>query len=166
MKKFLVVTSILVLPVVGLFYGSSWASPSDTFSSDSIDSLGRSESEMRQIHGEPLSTIISDIKNPHWPDVVDKKVEYRYEDISFLFYRPSQTPGTVILMKIEVSDPELKFSGLGVGTVRKEVQALLGCGTPWENDLVFEDADGFDSVNIRFDSKEKVTRFIFIPYSD
>jgi hypothetical protein len=166
MKKFLAVACMLSLMAITLLDDPSWASPAGTFSSDSIDRLGRSESEMRQIHGEPLSTIISDIRNPHWPDVIDKTVEYRYEDLSFLFYRPSQTPGMVILMKIEASDPEMEFDGLGIGSSKKEVQVLLGCGTPWEDDLVFEDADGFESVNIRFDNKDKITRFIFIPYSD
>ncbi|HDQ92634.1 MAG TPA: hypothetical protein ENN89_00770 [Synergistetes bacterium] len=166
MKKILAMAFLITLPTVMFFCGFSWASSADTFSSESLDKLGRSESEMRHIHGEPLSTIISDIRNPHWPDVIDKTVEYSYEYLSFLFYRPSQTPGTTILMRIDVTDPEMVFSGLRIGSTKKEVQSLLGCGTPWENDLVFEDADGFESVNIRFNNKEKITRFIFIPYSD
>jgi len=138
----------------------------DKFSSRSIDRLGRDEPTVKQKYGEPISTQVSNIRNQHWPDVIDKTIEYKYEKISFLFYRPSQTPGRMILMNIVVTDPSLKFSDLKIGSTKDEVEKTLGCGTPWENDLVFEDANAFDSVNIRFDRKNKVVKFIFIPYSD
>lgn len=158
--------SLFLLASIFASGGESLDPAANNFSSRSIDMLGRTESIMKQKHGEPRSTEISNVRNPHCPDVIDKTIEYKYEKLSFLFYRPSQTPGSTILMNITVTDPSMKFSGLKTGSTREDVEKTLGCGTPWEDDLVFEDADGFDSVNIRFDKKDRVVKFLFIPYSD
>ncbi|MDO9509472.1 MAG: hypothetical protein Q7I97_09110 [Thermovirgaceae bacterium] len=167
MKKIRIVSaSLLLLAATLSLCAQSQASVADNFSSDSIDKLGRNESAMKQRHGEPLSTQVANIKNPHWSDVIDKTVEYKYENLSFLFYRPSRTPGSAILMNVVVTDPFMKFSSLRIGSKKEEVEKILGCGTPWEDDLVFEDGDGFESVNIRFDKNDRVVKFIFIPYSD
>lgn len=167
MKRFgIAIASFFLMMLMLLPVGQTWASAADNFSSDSIDKLGRTESAIKQKYGEPISTEVSNIRNPHWPDVIDKTIEYKYEKLSFLFYRPSQTPGSTILMNIVVTDPSMDFDGLRIGSTRKEVEEVLGCGMQWEDDLVFEDADGFESVNIRFDKKDTVVKFLFIPYSD
>jgi len=152
--RFLIAASVMTISAIFLLYHLAPASAAGTFSADSIDRLGRTESDMKQKYGEPLSTEVSNVRNPHWPDVIDKKVEYRYEKISFLFYRPSQTPDRTILMHITVTDPAMTFGDLRVGSARGEVEAALGCGTQWEDDLGFEDDDGLESLNIRFDKKE------------
>lgn len=167
MKRFgIAIASFFLMMLMLLPVGQTWTSAADNFSSDSIDKLGRTESAIKQKYGEPISTEVSNIRNPHWPDVIDKTIEYKYEKLSFLFYRPSQTPGSTILMNIVVTDPSMDFDGLRIGSTRKEVEEVLGCGMQWEDDLVFEDADGFESVNIRFDKKDTVVKFLFIPYSD
>lgn len=158
--------TLFLLMAILVSGGQSLTSAAGNFSSGSIDKLGRTESAMKQKYGEPLSTEVSNIRNPHWPDVTDKTIEYKYEKLSFLFYRPSQTPGSTILMNIAVTDPSMNFNGLKIGSTREEVERVLGCGTPWEDELVFEDVDGFESVNIRFDKKDRVVKFLFIPYSD
>ncbi len=167
MKKFRIIIGCLFLvTLIFVPVGQVLASVADNFCSASIDRLGRNESSIRQKYGEPLSTEISNIRNPHWPDVVDKTIEYKYEKLSFLFYRPSQTPGSKILMNITVTDPSMKFSGLKIGSTKEEVEKVLGCGTPWEDDLVFEDVEGLESVNIKFDKNDRVVKFLFIPYTD
>lgn len=165
MKKFNKVSVSLFLLTMILAVGGQ-VHAAGKFSSRSIDRLGRDEPTVKRKYGEPLSTEVSNIRNPHWPDVIDKTIEYKYEKISFLFYRNSQTPDRMILMNITVTDPSMKFSDLKIGSTKEEVEKALGCGTPWQDDLVFDDDDGFDSVNIRFDSNSRVVKFIFIPYSD
>ena len=66
--------------------GQAWASVANKFSSGAINRLGRDEPTVKRKYGEPLSTEVSNIRNPHWPDVIDKTIEYKYEKISFLFY--------------------------------------------------------------------------------
>lgn len=166
MRSSITALSLFLTTLMLVSAGQARASVADNFSSGSIDRLGRSESAVRQKYGEPLSTEVSNIRNQHWPDVVDKTIEYKYEKLSFLFYCPSQTPGATILMNITVTDPSMKFSGLQIGSTKEEVEKVLGCGTPWEDDLVFEDAESLESVNIKFDKNGRVVKFLFIPYSD
>lgn len=166
MRSRITVLSLFLMYLMIVSAGQALASVADNFSSVSIDRLGRDEPTVKQKYGEPLSTEVSNIRNPHWPDVVDKTIEYKYGKLTFLFYRSSQTPGSTILMNITVTDPTMKFSGLKIGSTKEEVEKVLGCGTPWEDDLVFEDVEGLESVNIKFDKNDRVVRFLFIPYSD